>query len=181
MLDEELLIRQAKEGDPNAFAQLYERYFDRVYRYIYFRLGKGEAEDLTQEVFLKAFQSLGSYKWRGLPFSSWLMRITHNLVIDHIRVEGKRKQRTLASLNEGIVQGGTDPALLAEHKLAVGELSRAMEKLSPAQREVLSLRFGSGLSVSETAKALKKSEGTVKSLQFQAITSLKRILYDKEA
>ena len=79
MQDEEIVVQRAKEHDPNAFAELYEEYFDKIYRYIVIKIGdREEAEDMTQQVFLKAHRSISSFKWKGVPFSAWLYRIAHN-------------------------------------------------------------------------------------------------------
>ena len=78
MQDEQSLVYRVQQGDKEAFAQLYENHFDKIYRYVALRLGnKTEAEDVTQQVFLNALQSISSFKWRGVPFSTWLFRIAH--------------------------------------------------------------------------------------------------------
>ncbi|GAH71496.1 unnamed protein product, partial [marine sediment metagenome] len=84
------VVSRAVKGDGGAFAQLYEEHFDRIYRYVYLKVGnQAEAEDLTQEVFVKALEAIGSYKWRNLPFVAWLFRIAHNQVIDYLRKQGR--------------------------------------------------------------------------------------------
>src|SRR4030042_745235 len=89
--DEENLVRLAQKRDEKAFAQLYEAYFDRIYRYIVIRIGDAtEAEDMTQQVFLKVLHSISSFRWAGKPFSAWLFRIAHNQVVDHLRRKSKR-------------------------------------------------------------------------------------------
>jgi RNA polymerase sigma-70 factor (ECF subfamily) len=89
---EEELVRRAQKRDPEAFNQLYEEHFDRIYRYLVLKIGdRTEAEDLTQQVFLKALESIASYSWRGVPFSAWLFRIAHNQVVDYFRKMSKRK------------------------------------------------------------------------------------------
>ncbi|MFW6102882.1 MAG: sigma factor, partial [Chloroflexota bacterium] len=78
-VEEKELINRAAQGDVNAFSTLYENYFDRVYRYLYVRLGNAaEAEDITQDVFAKVIEAINSYQWRDVPFTSWLFRIAHN-------------------------------------------------------------------------------------------------------
>ena len=108
-----------------------------------------------------------------MPFSAWLLRIDRNVLIDYVR---KQKKRASVSLDEVRVPGGVDPMLLAERNLEIDELLKTVERLPEAQREVVSLRFAAGLSISETAKALGKSEGTVKSLQYNAIVSLRKMM-----
>jgi RNA polymerase sigma-70 factor (ECF subfamily) len=173
--DEKDIVRRAQNGDADAFSQLYEEYFDKVYRYVYLRLrNPSEVEDLTQEIFVKALEALGSYKWRNLPFSSWLFRIAHNHVIDHLRKEGKLDrvdwQDNMADVRE------PDPAQMAEQRLQLQELRDNIEKLSPAQRSVIYLRFAGGLSVAEVAQILGKSPGTVKALQHSGIAALRKMI-----
>ena len=169
------VVSQAINGDKNAFAQIYEVYFDKIYRYIYLRLGnQTEAEDLTQEVFASSLEAIGSYKWRNLPFASWLFRIAHNKVIDHLRKEHKVEKIALeddmCSIDE------RNPEFIAQHNLDVEELFDNVKKLSPAQHAVISLRFGSELSIAEVAKVLGKSAGTVKALQYSGVRALRRML-----
>ncbi|MFH1087496.1 MAG: sigma-70 family RNA polymerase sigma factor [Chloroflexota bacterium] len=170
---EEGLVRQAKDGSQEAFAQLYEKHFDQIYRYIYFRLRQPEAEDLAQDVFIRAYQALPTYDWRGVPFTAWLYRIARNALIDHVR---RRKKQASLSLDEVRVSSGDNPELLAERNMEVAELLKAVEKLPDAQREVISLRFGAQYSIAEAARALGKSEGTIKSLQYNAVVSLRKML-----
>ncbi len=172
---EEYVVSQAIKGDGQAFGQLYEEHFDKIYRYIYLRLGnQAEAEDLTQEVFVKALEAIGSYKWRNLPFASWLFRIAHNQIIDYLRKQGKVEK---VDWDDNIAHiDGPNPAFIAEQKLEVEKLADKIEKLSPAQREVISLRFGAELSTAEAAKALGKSPGTVKALQYNGIAALRKMM-----
>lgn len=178
MSSEESLVRQAIDGNQLAFTQLYDEHFDRIYRYIYFRVNnQAEAEDLTQEVFVKALQAIGSYKWREAPFASWLFRIAHNQVIDYIRKQAKHKRTTL---EEAATVSVEDPVAMTEQRSEIEELTAALKKLPPAQQEVISLRFIAELPIAEVARTLGKSEGTVKALQFNGTISLRKILSGKE-
>jgi RNA polymerase sigma-70 factor (ECF subfamily) len=172
--DEESIIRRAKERDPVALTQLYEENFDRIYRYIVLKMGdRIEAEDMTQQVFLKAIQSISSYKWQGMPFSSWLYRIAHNQVVDYFR---KKSKRITVPLDEGLTMGGDDPRQVAEKKIEIEELAMATKQLTQAQQEVISLRFSGELSIVEVARVMSKSEGAVKALQHAAIVALRKVL-----
>lgn len=174
MQQEESLVQRAKQGEPEAFEQLYEAYFDKIYRYVVLKVGnRADAEDLTQQVFLKALESIGSFRWRGAPFSSWLFRIAHNQVVDYFRK--KSREKTLP-LDEARTVSVSDSAALAERKLKVEQLAAACERLTEAQRDVISLRFAGGLSVAETARAMGKSEGAARVLQHEALVRLRRIL-----
>jgi RNA polymerase sigma-70 factor, ECF subfamily len=171
---EESLIRRAQQRDQVALTQLYEENFDRIYRYIVLKIGdRTEAEDMTQQVFLNAIQSIGSYKSKGMPFSSWLYRIAHNQIVDHHR---KRARRITVPLDESIPTGEDSPGHIAELKIEVEEVVTASKGLTKAQQEVISLRFGGELSVAECAKAMGKSEGAVKALQHSAIAALRKAL-----
>ena len=174
MQDEESLVRRAKQGDQQAFAQLYEEHFDRIYRYVVIRIGdKMEAEDMTQQVFLKAFQSISSFKWKGTPFSAWLYRIAHNQVVDYLRKKGRQNA---IPLDESLVGSDSNPQLLVERRFDIEQLLSATKRLTEPQREVVSLRFTSGLSVAEVAKIMGKSQGAVKALQHSAIVALRKAL-----
>lgn len=169
----ESLVRQAKEGDKQAFAQLYEAYFDRVYRYVALKIGdRIEAEDMTQQVFVKAYQSLPNFSWQGKPVSAWFFRIAHNLVVDHLR---RKEKRPAVPLNEFLTAGDDDPVEMVEHAFDAEQLSLAMQQLTAAQREVVSLRFAAGLSVAEVARVMGRSQGAVKALQHSAIVALRKI------
>jgi RNA polymerase sigma-70 factor (ECF subfamily) len=175
VLNEKYIVERAISGDQGAFTQLYDLYFDKIFRYIYFKIKRqAEAEDLTQEVFIKTLKAIGSYKKGGTPFAAWIFRIAHNQVIDFVRKEDKYQT---TSLDEAIsVAGNEDPVVTTEYGMEVEELSTAIENLPPAQQEVIRLRFIAGLAIAEVAKITGKSEGTIKALQFNATVSLRKLL-----
>jgi len=169
------VVSRAIKGDGGAFAQLYEEHFDKIYRYIYLKVGnQAEAEDLTQEVFVKALEAISSYKWRNLPFVSWLFRIAHNQAIDYLRKQSKVEK--VAWDNNVTRVDEPTPEVIAERSLEVEELADNIKKLPPAQRDVISLRFGAELSIAEVAKALGKNPGTVKALQYNGIAALRKMM-----
>ena len=171
--DEESLVRRAQHHDQEAFAQLYEEHFNKIYRYVTLRIGnETEAEDMTQQVFLNALQSISSFKWKGIPFSAWLFRIAHNQVVDYLR----SKKRTTVPLDESLVSNDNNPQLLTEQKLDIEQLLLATKQLTEAQREVISLRFAGELSTTQVAKSMGKSQGAVKALQHSAIVALRKTL-----
>ncbi len=176
MQEEESLIRRAQQRDQVALTQLYEENFDRIYRYIVLKIGdRTEAEDMTQQVFLNALQSISSYRWKGMPFASWLYRIAHNQVVDYLR---KKTRHASVPLDESIsrADADSDPKHVTERKMEIEELVVATKKLTTAQQEVISLRFAGELSIAEVARVMGKSEGAVKSLQHRALASLRRLL-----
>lgn len=174
-LAEQDLIQRAQERDELALSFIYEKNHDRIYRYILARVGKPEdSEDLTAEVFVKMLDSLTGFKWRGITLSAWLFRIAHNLTVDYLRRRNSRAGQV--TLESNIQDENCDPSAEVEMALTVQEVAVAVRRLTPAQQEVIQLRFASGMSVAETARILGKNEGTVKVLQYNAIASLRRIL-----
>ena len=174
MQNDESLVRRAQQHDQDAFAQLYEEYFDKIYRYITLKIGnRTEAEDMTQQVFLNAIKSISSFRWRGIPFSAWLFRIAHNQMVDYFR---KKAKHATISLDEVLVSNGNNPQLVAEQNLDIERLLLATEQLTQAQREVISLRFASELSIAQVARVMGKSQGAIKALQHSAIVALRKTL-----
>ncbi len=174
MQDEQSLVRRAQQRDQEAWATLYEEHFDKIYRYVALKIGNEiEAEDMAQQVFLKALRSISSFKWKGEPFSAWLFRIAHNQVVDYLR---KRTKQSTIPLDESLAVSGSDPQQLAERKLDIEQLTLATRQLTQAQREVISLRFAGELSLAEVAKVMGKSQGAVKALQHSAIVALRKAL-----
>lgn len=169
-------VDRARLGDQTALADLYDWYMPRIYRYAMARLGNtAEAEDLTEEVFLKMLGAISDFRWKDVPFSSWLFRIAHNHVATHFRRAAQRGGPT-SELSEEMVDWRAGPAATVEERITMEEVRLATAALPEAQREVIELRFAVGLSISETAKALGKREGNVKALQHKAVAKLQRVL-----
>ena len=175
-MQEELnLVQRARQGDHQAFAQLYENHFDKIFRYIVLKIGnQTEAEDMTQQVFIKAYESIGSYQWQGVPFTAWLFRIAHNQMVDYVR---KQSKKPTIPLDESLpIADDSDLEHDVETKIEMEKVVLATKQLTKAQREVISLRFAGGLSITEAAKTMRKSEGAIKALQHSAILALRKIL-----
>ena len=176
-LDINHLVRKAQKGDSASFAGLYEHFYDKIFRYVLFKSGSvAEAEDITEEVFLRMLESVRSFKWKGYPFSSWLFRIAHNLVVDHFRRNGRQKTSPLESVSGTIGATTHDVDSYLDTELSMVQVSEAMAELTDLQREVLSLRFSGGLSVRETAEAVGKNENAVKALQHAGVKKLRMLL-----
>ena len=175
--ESETLVRDAQDGDAEAFAGLYEMYYGKIHRYVSFKTGGAvEAEDITVDVFLRMLESIKSFKWRGHPFSSWLFRIAHNLVVDHFRRKGRQKTAPLEAVSGLAGASFDDMDGRMDLKLSVAKVNEAMMGLTELQRQVLSLRFAGELSVLETAQAMGKKENAVKALQHAAIKKLRSLL-----
>lgn len=174
-LGEEQLVRRAVRGDAEAFSALYLLHLDPIYRYIYYRIGDAlEAEDLTENVFLKAWGGIDTYEQQGLSLCAWLYRIAHNVVVDHYRTnrEGLSLDGELATLAEESL-GPEEMVLKIEE---IGELGRAISRLPEEQQHVLVLRFIEQLTHAQVGEILGKSETACRVLQHRALIALKRIL-----
>ena len=170
------LVDQAAAGDRAAFGALYERYVDAIYRYFYYRTGQpAEAEDLSEQVFLRAWQTVSRFRWQGRPFLAWLYRVAHNLHVNHVRArrldvpldENARAHQTIADPRAARQLAQTIDADL---------LMRGIRQLTTEQQEVILLRFGEGLETAQIAKVLDKQEGAVRALQMRAIQRLRQVL-----
>jgi RNA polymerase sigma-70 factor (ECF subfamily) len=172
---ERLLVDLARAGDEKALSELYLTYFPRVYRYILARTGNShDAEDLAEEVFMRVLEAIERFQWREAPFSAWLFRIAHNAVISQRRKDTARGKS--GPLTDGLPVDSAGPDELVENRLALNEVMEAAKRLPDAQRQVIALRFGAGLSVAETAQAMGKGEGNVKVIQHKAIAKLREMM-----
>jgi len=175
-VQEELdLVQRARQGQQEAFAQLYESHFDKIFRYVVLKIrNQAEAEDMAQQVFIKAYESIGSYQSQGVPFTAWLFRIAHNQMVDYVRKQSKKQT---VPLDESLqIKDDSDVEHEVEVKIEMEKVVLATAKLTKAQREVISLRFAGGLSITEAAKTMRKSEGAIKALQHSAILALRKTL-----
>ena len=170
------LVKGAQDGDAASFAGLYELFYDKIFRYVLFKTGdRTEAEDITEEVFVKMLESIRSFRWKGPPFSSWLFRIAHNLVVDYFRKVARRKTTSLEDAGQ-VSASSMDIDRHLDIELSMRDVHEAMENLTKLQKEVISLRFAAGLSVRETARSMGKKENAVKALQHAAVIKLRSLL-----
>ncbi len=171
------VIERARNGDVAAFGEIYDTHVDSVYRYLLYRVRQpSDAEDLTSEVFTRAFANIHRYRWQGKSFLAWLYTIARNAVTDR-----RRRDRPTVELDNayGLAAGGPtahDRAVLGEE---VDALRGAVKHLTGEQQEVLVLRFVENLSSREVAKILGKNEGAIRALQFRALGRLRKILRDQ--
>jgi len=169
------LVQRAISGDAEAFASLYDTYVDRVYRFIFFRVGESRlAEDLTSQTFLKAWESVGRYQIRGLPFAAWLFRIARNKVIDNYRVSKETVSLEAALSTQPDPNGRVDEKV--EGHLEIEQLRVALRRLTEDQRQVLTLKFIEGLSTKEISQITGKQEGAIRALQMRGLQALAQIL-----
>ena len=170
---ESTLIERAKNS-PDAFGELYERYVDRIYHYIYYRVGNtNEAEDLTARVFLRVLKALPRYVDRGAPFASWLYRIAHNLVANFHRDQARRRSLPIDDLH--LTSNGREaPEQVVERQDDEQWLWQVINKLNEDRRELLELKFGQDLSNAEIGQIMGRTEGAIKSLYHRTLVSLRQ-------
>jgi len=172
-LTEENAITRASQGDSDAFSLLYELNVNRIYNYVFYRVGSEvDAEDITSRVFFRAFGHISNYVDKGVPFSAWLYRIAHNLIANWHRDNFRRHE---VSLDEHIdlPQRIEQPESTLEQTQEIELLLKGIRNLPDDRQQLLVLKFTEHLSNAEIAVIMKKSEGAVKSLYHRSLASLK--------
>jgi RNA polymerase sigma-70 factor (ECF subfamily) len=173
-------ISANKASDTNVtVGVLYEKYYDRIVRYIFVRIGdQSEAENLAGDVFLKALKSFDSFNGQVEQVRGWLFKIAHNLMVDYVRKASKQK---FILFNDIEIPDKSSIEETVEKKFEVESLSKALKQLTPAQREVIGLRYFAGLSSDEVGKILGKSSGAVRQMQWAAVEALRKQMHTLDA
>ncbi len=171
---ERLLVQRAIKRDCKAFAELYDMHVVRVYRHIYYLVNDArEAEDLTAQTYLKAWEAIDRYRERGAPFVAWLLRIAHNLTISYLR--SKREHRSLEdTFVDQKLHGNPEEAL--EQSTDEDSVRSAVLKLRDEQRQVIILRFVEEMDYQEVAAVIGKSVPTVRVIQHRALGNLRKLM-----
>jgi RNA polymerase sigma-70 factor (ECF subfamily) len=179
--DEERIIQVAISGDKQAFGRLYELYADQIYKYLFYRIGEhAKAVDMTEVVFLKAWENLPQFgsSGKGLNFRAWLYRIAHNAMVDHHRT---KKERIALDDVPDLHDQTPFANDLIEYSEQLQELMTALDELDNHSRQVIVLRFFSGLDHKETARVMGISPGNVRIIQYRALKRLREYMgsYDE--
>ena len=171
-LDDRELVALAKE-DMEAFGELYERYLQKIYNYVYYRTGNAhDAEDLTAKVFFRAMSHIEGYVDKGAPFQAWLYRIAHNLVANWHRDQGRRKIIALDDYVAHSLQSDA-PDRLAEEREEQDQLMRALRRLPDDRQQLILLKFVEQMSNAEIGEIMGRTEGAVKSLYHRTLLALR--------
>jgi RNA polymerase sigma-70 factor (ECF subfamily) len=173
------LVRAAQRGDTTAFATLYDRHVDAVFRYVLLRVGDRHlAEDVTSETFLRALRRITSISYQGRDVGAWFTTIARNLVFDHVKSSRFRLEVVTDDVAEPGVSSDAPPGPEQQviSRTTNDELLRCIADLGDDQRECIILRFIQGYSVSETASIMQRNEGAVKALQHRAVRRLAKLL-----
>jgi RNA polymerase sigma-70 factor (ECF subfamily) len=172
------LVQAAQGGDMGAFEQLFERYYDVVFRFVLFRTNdRPLAEDITSETFVRALRRIGSVSYQGRDIVAWFITIARNLIFDHVKSSRYRLESTQADMVD-LSPSTHGPEQQVLDGATHDELLRCVAKLNPDQQECIHLRFLQGLSVAETARIMDRNEGAVKALQHRAVRRLAQLLPD---
>jgi RNA polymerase sigma-70 factor (ECF subfamily) len=174
------LVDLARGGDREAFGELYERYIEKIYNYVYYRTGNHhDAEDLSERVFTRAMHHIENYTERGVPFQAWLYRIAHNLVANWHRDRARRK---IISLDEFIAVSlkADSPDAEAEENEEKARLLTAVRRLPQERQQLLILKFVEHLSNAEIGAIMNRTEGAVKSLYHRTLLALRDELGEGE-
>ncbi len=182
MIDEltsdEQLVQQIQTGSSEAMSILYRRHRPAILRYVQARIyphDLQQAQDITGEIFLRMVAYLPQYQITGAPFTAWLFRIAHNIVITYRQQESRLSLAPISDAdNHSHPQD--NPARLVENKLEMDWIWQGLQELDESQREVIVLRFLIGLSLKEVAHVLDKHVGTIKTLQHRGILALRIVL-----
>jgi RNA polymerase sigma-70 factor (ECF subfamily) len=176
--NERQLVLQAQAGNSEAFGQLYDAYMERIYRFVYFRVEDQQtAEDITSQVFLKAWSNLDRFSFDRTPYLAWLYTIAHNAVIDHYRT-----RKVTAALDD-VQLSQQDHAEAVENEIDLSaemkSIKEVLHTLTDDQQKVLTLKFIEGMSNTEIAHQLGKREGAIRALQMRGLQALARQLEEK--
>jgi RNA polymerase sigma-70 factor (ECF subfamily) len=170
------LVARAIEGDPSAFADLFELTLPSVYRFLYGRCGDASlAEDLAQDAYLRAMKAVrSSFVGGSTEFIAWMIRIARNRFLDHVKSGRMRWEIVVDELPLTFAKSDTEHEAI--EKVAGADLRDALKKLTDDQQEIVFLRFFQGLQIAEVAGITGRTEGAVKALQFRALRALERVL-----
>ncbi len=170
------LVERAQAGEAEAFGELYDRYADMVFRYLYHRVpDRQTAEDFTSETFVRALRRIDSLSFQGRDVGAWLVTIARNIVRDHVKSSRFRLEVATADMRDADrATDGPEDAVL--QGLTNEQLLACVAQLGAEQRECIALRFLQGLSVAETAAAMGKKDGAIKALQHRAVKRLAALL-----
>jgi len=167
------LIKLASDGDAEAFGALYEKYIDQIYNYIYFRTSNGkDAEDICSRVFLRALNHIEKYEDRGYPFSAWLYRIAHNLVVNWYRDSERSNEISLLDQYPPPTMDGSVEEKI-EKMDETEALLRIIRDLPEDRKELLVLKHVEGLTNFEIGEIMDRTEGAVKALYHRTLESLR--------
>lgn len=174
----ETLVEKARLQDSEAFGRIYDIYYERIYRFAYYKVGNvADAEDIAAQTFAGALRTIANFRWTGSSFDSWLFRIANNVTIDLYRKMGKAK---LEPIDEHMtIAAASDTSAEAIGGVEHSRVRGLIDELPEEQKRVLILKFIVGMSNKEVGTSIDKSEGAVKALQFRGLSRLRAMLREE--
>ena len=165
-------LNSLRKLNPQAISAVYDRYFQDVYRFVLYRLNdEGLAEDISGDVFLRLLEAVKQKRGPKKNMKSWLLSTASHMISDHLR---RRYRRPTEALPEDLIDQSDSPSALFDRSHQNNLTREAFQHLTPEQQNVLTLRFGQGCSLEETAAVMKKKSNAIKALQFRALAALRR-------
>ena len=172
------LVAKAIGGDAEAFGTIYDLFVDRIYQHVYYRVrNKDDAEDITQQVFIRAWKAIKNYRITSKPFIAWILKISQNLIKDFYR---SRKVTNYIDPNFEISGSDESPEQQAETEYDQKELRRIIYKLPYEQQQVIMMKFLEGYSYTEIAASLEKTEGAIRVIQHRALKKMRTMLEEEK-
>lgn len=171
------LVKKSQDGDSDAFGSLYEQFITPIYRYIYYRVGSDDAEDLTEMVFLKAWENIKQFRFGVHSFSSWIFRIAHNIIVDHYRLYKYKTEELLDNVFDSNIEATSQTR--AHRSLNSKLISDALSQLKDDYRQVLVLKYINDMTNDEMCVVTGRTHASLRILQFRALRMLRKILEDK--
>ena len=173
-----LLVERSIGGDAEAFGGLYDIFVDRIYRHVYYRVrNKDDVEDITQQVFIRAWKAIKKYRITSKPFIAWLLKISQNLIKDFYR---SRRVNIYIDNELEILGSDESPERQAESEYDQQELRRVISALPDEQQQVIMMKFIEGFSYTEIAASLQKSEGAIRVIQHRALKKMRTMLEEEK-
>jgi RNA polymerase sigma-70 factor (ECF subfamily) len=172
--DEQEVLDGLRSLNSQVIGAIYDKYFPDVYRYVRYRLrDENLAEDLASDVFVRLLQAAQNNRSPRTNLKAWLFATASHIVTDHLR---QSYRRPTDDLPDDLLDPSSAPGDEFDRRELVRKFHNGFEKLTPEQQHVLSLRFGDGYSLEETASLMKKNVNAVKGLQFRALAALQRLI-----
>jgi RNA polymerase sigma-70 factor (ECF subfamily) len=171
------LVREAQKGNTKAFGEIYDIYYPKIHKYVFYKVSEDHVDDVVSTIFIKSWSKLNKYRKQKCAFSAWLFRIAHNTIVDHYRTnkEFYELEERIADDNQAM-----NPERLTDISLTGKRVHRALRDLGEKYQEVILLKYMNEMSNPNIANVMKVSESNVRTLQHRALKQLRSIIEDED-